>query len=623
MTLPSKKTATTTCQLCLPNNLMQPTQPIPQLLSRLWQHISQRRRGQFGLLIVLMIIASFAEILSIGAVLPFLGVLTAPGRVFELPVSQPFIQALGLTAAEQLLLPLTIAFGLAAVMAGAMRLLLLWASTRLSFATGADLSISIYRRTLYQPYAVHAARNSSEVINAISTKVSSVIGSIISPVLTIITSSVMLIFILIALLSVDPIIALAAISGFGAIYGLIFWITRNRQLINSQHMAHESTEVIKYLQEGLGGIRDVLIDGSQSTYCLIYRNADLRLRRAQASTLFVSGSPRYGMEALGMLLIAILAYIFAQQADSVAKVIPVLGALALGAQRLLPVLQQAYAAWSNIQGGQVSLQDTLELLDQPLPDYADQPSPEPLPFQQYIRLNQLSFRYSPKTPWVLNRLNLTIAKGSRVGFIGATGSGKSTLLDIVMGLLQPTEGTLEIDGQPVTLGNHRAWQAHIAHVPQAIFLADSTLEENIAFGVTKDQIDHVRVRQAAQQAQIAEIIETWPKQYQTFVGERGIRLSGGQRQRIGIARALYKQADVIIFDEATSALDNETEQAVMQAIEGLSDGLTILIIAHRLTTLKNCTQIVELADGGIKRIGSYQEVMAQVNMKNVESMRER
>jgi len=570
-----------------------------------------------------MIIASFAEILSIGAVLPFLGVLTAPGRVFELPVSQPFIQALGLTAAEQLLLPLTIAFGLAAVMAGAMRLLLLWASTRLSFATGADLSISIYRRTLYQPYAVHAARNSSEIINAISTKVSSVIGSIISPVLTIITSSVMLIFILIALLSVDPIIALAAISGFGAIYGLIFWITRNRQLINSQHMAHESTEVIKYLQEGLGGIRDVLIDGSQSTYCLIYRNADLRLRRAQASTLFVSGSPRYGMEALGMLLIAILAYIFAQQADSVAKVIPVLGALALGAQRLLPVLQQAYAAWSNIQGGQVSLQDTLELLDQPLPDYADQSSPEPLPFQQYIRLNQLSFRYSPKTPWVLNRLNLTIAKGSRVGFIGATGSGKSTLLDIVMGLLLPTEGTLEIDGQPVTLGNHRAWQAHIAHVPQAIFLADSTLEENIAFGVPKDQIDHVRVRQAAQQAQIAEIIETWPKQYQTFVGERGIRLSGGQRQRIGIARALYKQADVIIFDEATSALDNETEQAVMQAIEGLSDGLTILIIAHRLTTLKNCTQIVELADGGIKRIGSYQEVMAQVNMKNVESMRER
>jgi ATP-binding cassette subfamily B protein len=180
-----------------------------------------------------------------------------------------------------------------------------------------------------------------------------------------------------------------------------------------------------------------------------------------------------------------------------------------------------------------------------------------------------------------------------------------------MGLLQPTNGATEIDTQIITLENHRAWQSHIAHVPQAIFLADSSIEENIAFGVQMDQIDHERVRQAARQAQIADIIETWPKQYQTFVGERGIRLSGGQRQRIGIARALYKQADVIIFDEATSALDNETEQAVMQAIEGLNKNLTILIIAHRLTTLKNCTQIVELGDGGIKRTGTYKEIVSQ------------
>jgi ATP-binding cassette subfamily B protein len=214
-------------------------------------------------------------------------------------------------------------------------------------------------------------------------------------------------------------------------------------------------------------------------------------------------------------------------------------------------------------------------------------------------------------PYVLKQINLKIAKGSRVGFMGTTGSGKSTLLDIVMGLLQPTDGSLEIDGKTVSLLNHRAWQAHIAHVPQAIFLADSTIEENIAFGVPKDKIDLQRVRQAAQQAQIAESIESWPKQYQTFVGERGIRLSGGQRQRIGIARALYKKADVIIFDEATSALDNETEQAVMQAIEGLSKDLTLLIIAHRLSTLKNCTQIVELGEGSIKRLGTYQEIVTQ------------
>ena len=352
----------------------------------------------------------------------------------------------------------------------------------------------------------------------------------------------------------------------------------------------------------------MLIDDNQDTYCQIYRNADLPLRRVQASNLFIGMSPRYAVEALGMMLIAWLAYFLALQTDGITKAIPILGALALGAQRLLPVLQQAYSAWSGIRGGQASLQDVIELLDQPLPDYAYQAAVQPLPFKNNISLKQLGFRYNTQTPYVLKQLNLSITKGSRVGFIGSTGSGKSTLLDIVMSLLQPTDGLLEIDGQAVTPSNQRAWQAHIAHVPQAIFLADSSIEENIAFGVSKDQIDHERVRQAAQQAQIANTIESWTNQYQTFVGERGIRLSGGQRQRIGIARALYKKADVIIFDEATSSLDNETEQAVMQSIERLGKDLTLLIVAHRLTTLKNCTQIVELGDGVIKRVGSYKDI---------------
>ena len=584
-------------------------QSITGLLKRLWQHISSRRRRQFAVLLILMVLASFAEMISIGAVLPFLAVLTSPERVFEHHAVQPIIHILGLTKPNQLILPLTIAFGLTAIIAGAMRLILLWASTRLSFATGSDLSISIYRRTLYQPYAVHVARNSSEIINGISGKANAIIYSTIFPVLTLASSSVMLAAILIALLSINPWIALVAFGGFGILYTVITSITRARKILNSKHIARESTQVIKSLQEGLGGIRDVLIDGTQKTYCQIYHNADLQLRRAQGDNQYISQAPRYIMEALGMMLIAMLAYALVQQSDGIAKAIPVLGALALGAQRLLPVMQQAYAGWSSIRGGQVSLQDTLDLLEQPLPDYADQPSAQPLPFEHHIKLRQLSFSYSQQAPSVFNHLNLTIAKGGRIGFIGTTGSGKSTLLDIVMGLLQPTEGSLEIDNQTVTPINHRAWQAHIAHVPQAIFLADSTIEENIAFGVPKDQIDPVRVRQAALQAQIAESIESWPKQYQTFVGERGVRLSGGQRQRIGIARALYKQADVIIFDEATSALDNETEQAVMHAIESLSKDLTLLIIAHRLTTLKNCTQIVELGSGTILRHGSYHDII--------------
>ncbi|MEI7612366.1 MAG: ABC transporter ATP-binding protein [Betaproteobacteria bacterium] len=590
---------------------MRTTQPLSSLLAQLWDHISQRRRNQFVLLFVLMIFASLAEIFSIGAVLPFLGALTAPERVFQLSSVQPLLHVLGITSSEQVLLPLTVTFAVAALVAGAMRLLLLWASTRLTFATGADLSISIYRRTLYQPYAVHVARNSSEIINGISNKTSGVIH-IIMMLLNLLASSVMLIAILIALLSVEPVIALTAFGGFGLIYGVIIRITRKRLLINSQLCARESTRVIKSLQEGLGGIRDVLIDGSQSAYCKIYRDADLPSRRAQGSSAFISASPRYAMEALGTMLIATLAYMLAQQPDGVAKAIPVLGALALGSQRMLPVLQQAYAAWANIQSTQASLQDTLDLLDQPLPDYADHAVVECLPFRKQICLNRIAFRYSPQTPWVLNDVDLVIPKGSRVGFIGTTGSGKSTLLDIVMGLLQPTSGALEIDGLRISPENYRGWQAHIAHVPQAIFLADSSIEENIAFGQPNEKIDHERVKRAASQAQIADIIESWPQKYKTTVGERGVRLSGGQRQRIGIARALYKQADVIIFDEATSALDNETEEAVMQAIESLSSDLTILIIAHRLTTLKNCTKIVEISEANILRTGTYKEIITQL-----------
>ena len=582
-------------------------QPISQLLRRLWRQFDSRRRVQFGYLLALMVLASFAEILSIGAALPFLAVLTSPEKLFEHTAAQSLIQALGVTAPAQLLLPLTIAFSVAAIFSGIIRLLLLWANTRLSFLIGADLSLKIYRNTMYQTYAAYCARNSSEIISGTSTKVGTVIG-IINQSFILISSGIILTVTLILLFTIDAVSALAIFGSFGLIYASIIRLTRKQLLADSQHIAHESTNVIKVLQEGLGSMRDVLIDGSQAFYCQIYRNADLALRRAQGRNHFVSSSPRYAIEALGMVAIAVLAYWLVQRTDGITNAIPILGAIAISSVRLLPLLQQAYSARSGIMGGQTTLQDALKLLEQSLPDDAGQPPPKPLPFKQSINLNQLSFRYSPESPYILEKINLTIVKGSRVGFIGTTGCGKSTLLDIIMGLLSPTHGTLEIDGQILTPSNSRAWQSHLSHVPQSIFLADSTVGENIALGVAKDKIDYQRVRQSAQQAQLSESIESWPNQYQTFVGERGIRLSGGQRQRIGIARALYKQADVIVFDEATSALDNETEQAVMQSIEDLSKDLTILIVAHRLSTLKNCTQIVELSEGIIKRTDTYQGI---------------
>jgi len=282
--------------------------------------------------------------------------------------------------------------------------------------------------------------------------------------------------------------------------------------------------------------------------------------------------------------------------------------LALGAQRLLPVLQQIYNSYTTLKGSQVSTQDALDLLNQPMPAHANAQSVRPMAFKAAITLKDLGFRYAPEGPWVLRNLNLKISKGSRVGFVGVTGSGKSTLLDIVMGLLTPTEGALLVDNIAVVPQNARAWRGHISHVPQAIYLSDNSIAENIAFGVPAELIDLQRVKQAAQQAQIIQTIESWSEGYDTLVGERGVKLSGGQRQRIGIARALYKRANVIILDEATSALDNETEAAVMQAVETLGRNITILIIAHRLTTLKNCDQIVELSQGGIRTSHTLEQI---------------
>ncbi len=583
--------------------------PVRTLLGRLWHHMGRRRQRQFAVLMGLTLVGTFAEVVSLGAVLPFLSILIVPEKVFNHPVVAHMAPAWGVHSAEQLVLPLTLGFVVIALVAGALRLLLLWANTKFAFASGADLSIEVYRRTLYQPYHVHLARNSSEVVSGIVNKVNGVVFWVMLPMLTLISSVVLLVAITLTLIFIDPFVALTAIAGFGASYGIITWLSRRRLKLNGQRITYEQTQVIKALQEGLGGIRDVLLDGTQPVYCDIYWQADRPLRQAYGSNIFIGGSPRFAMEALGMALIACLAYALSQKAEGIASALPVLGALALGAQRLLPALQQSYSAWASIIGSYASLADTIALLDQPLPEELLQPVPTPLPFKQAIRFDAVRFRYSGDGPWVLDGLDLTIPKGARVGIVGSTGSGKSTALDVLMGLLTPTEGTLLVDGEPCVGSRVRAWQKTIAHVPQSIYLADTTLAENIAFGVPQDAIDMDRVRRAARQAHIADFIESRPEGYRAKVGERGIRLSGGQRQRIGIARALYKQAKVLVFDEATSALDNATELSVMDAIDGLDRDLTIILIAHRITTLSRCDTIVELEHGRVQRQGAYAQLL--------------
>ncbi len=589
-----------------------PESSLRQLLPQLWGHLSRRCRAQLGAAVVLMLLSSLAEVVSLAAVLPFLAVLTNPSTLWNQPIVQHWAPHLGISSARELLLPITLSFAGAAIGAGAIRLLTLWLSGRLAAAIGSDLSCEAYRRTLYQPYAVQVSRNSSSLIASINTDVGRVIGSVLNPLLLLLSSALIVVALVVTLLAIDWAIAVGA----GVVISLVYAAAMAgsgrplQQLGQRQVLLNQ--QLIQALHEGLGAIRDVLLDGSQGFYAQTYRQADQPLRQIYSQAVFLTSYPRLVMEPAGMALIALAGYLLMVQ-GGVAKALPLLGALALGAQRLMPMAQKVYEGWAQSNSAKDSLANVLELLDQPLPADALLPPPEPLELRHGIQLEGVRFRYGPELPEVLQGLNLGIHRGERIGLIGSTGSGKSTLVDLLMGLLEPTTGLILIDGtalydpqQPERLS---AWRAAIAHVPQSIYLADSSIAENIAFGIPKDKIDPLRVRQAAQQAQIAAFIESSPQGYDTFVGERGIRLSGGQRQRIGIARALYKRAQVLVLDEATAALDNATEHAVMEAVEGLSRALTIVMIAHRLSTIQRCDRLIHLEQGAIRAMGSPDQIL--------------
>ena len=579
-----------------------------------YKHLRKSEKIKLVALTYLMVLASLAEVVSLGAVIPFLGALMSPEKVYGHALAQPFVSLLSIDSPRSLILPLTLIFVGAAIIAGLFRILLIRIQAIFSATIGSGFSVKVYELIVHEPYEKQVARNSSEALADVS-KAQSLVGNLIQPLLNIISSSLILIAVIVSLLIIEPIITLTVFLGFGFIYICVVFLTRRNLATNSKVIAKQGGLVNKAIQEGLGGIRDVLIDGTQSVFVEQYKAAVYPLQSAFASNSVIAAIPRYGIESLGITLIAAVAYLMfinAPGQDGTTVAIPVLGTIALGAQRVFPLLQQIYSAYVSLKGSIASNQDALFILDKPLPEHALGAGIIPIPFEREIQLINLGFRYSAYGPWIFRGLNLSFRQGSRIGFMGSTGSGKSTFLDVMMGLLLPTEGNISVDGRRLGPKELRAWQTRISHVPQSIYLADSSIAENIAFGVALELIDWERVQEVAKRAQIHHTVLNWPQGYKTIVGERGVRLSGGQRQRIGIARALYKEkASVIIFDEATSALDNETEHDVMEAIHGLGRELTVFIVAHRLTTLRRCDRIFELANGSIKFDGCYEDMIVR------------
>jgi ATP-binding cassette, subfamily B, bacterial PglK len=579
------------------------------VLRRLWRALSARRRRQFTMLVLLMLFCSFAELLSIGVVFPFLIALTSPTALLKHAYAGPVLEAIGISSQEGLILGLTIAVISAVGMANIVRLGVSYLSIRYGYAIGTDLAVRVFRDALYRPYSTHVARNSSELISGITVKTSTVVHGVLMPMLLLANAGVVLLLALSSLLWTWPWVAMAAVGVAATSQAFVGRMTAQVLQANSQRIADGSTHAVKALQEALGGIRDVLLDGSQEVHASIFETSDRMTRRAQADNAALGAVPRYVLEFVGVLVLVSVAYVLARSRRDFSTIVPTLGLLAMAAQRLLPYLQQAWTSWITVSGNRAVIIDTLEALEA-APALPDRSPMQALTFSHEIELRGVSFRYGPNLPLVLNAVSATFAKGARVGFVGATGSGKSTCLDVLMGLLRPSDGELLVDGVAIGHDGMQAWQAHLAHVPQSIFLTDASIEENIALGIPCAQIDRTLLRDAARRAQIHDAIEAMPLGYSTLVGERGVRLSGGQRQRIGIARALYKRADVIFFDEATSALDVQTEAAVARAIDEIGRDVTLFIVAHRHSTLQHCDEVVEFADGKILCRGSYAGLVA-------------
>ena len=551
-----------------------------------------------------MIICGLAELISLASVIPFLLVLTDLDKLLDIKFYFNIINFIGLTSRSQIILFITLTFISAAIVTALIRLLNLFLTGRIAALIGTDLSKRVYKRILEQNYSWHVKKNSSDLITTANQNVSFAVA-VINALLQLITSLIIIISILIGLFLVTWKVALFSCLVFVSTYIMLSLTVRKKFRNNGNKLVTFYQKQLKILQEGFSAIREVIIDNLQEKFIDNYVLIDLPMRKREANNLFLKGFPRYTVEALGMVLIAATAYFLTLGDQDPNVVFSILGAFALGSQRLLPSMQSIYASWADITTyfpGLLKVLNVLELPNKNLRSNILFSDNRVINFDSII-LKDISFRYDDKKPYVFENLSLKLFKGQKIGIVGKTGCGKSTIIDLILGLLKPTKGTISING--INLNENDSfllnqWRSMISHVPQTIYLFDSTIAENIAFGVEPALIDYDRLRYSARKANILEYIESLPNGFDSFIGERGVRISGGQRQRIGIARALYKKSQIMIFDEATSALDNSTEISVMDSISKIDKQLTLVLIAHRLSSLDKCDSIYEVNKSGLK-----------------------
>lgn len=564
----------------------------------LFRTVDSRGRRQIATVVLLIVIGAFTEVITIGAVVPFLALLAAePGSGYMRRFHAIF-SAFGAKTRGSELVAATILLCLAAVGSGVFRLLLTRKTQTFAADFGQQLSVEVQERMLFQPYSWHVRHNSSDQLAAI-TKVEILIDGVLISLLQASAASILVLVVLLLLLLIAPLATIAAGVALAGAYYVLGVVSRRRFETYSEVIGAAYEQRIRIIQEGLGGIRDVILDGSQSRVLGQFRTTNFQLVRARANAMLVAAVPRSLIEPAGIIIIAALALFLSRREGGMIGALPVLGALALGAQRLLPLVNQLYHGWSSVASNRFVIEDVAELLA--LPCESRYPDVSPMKFELSIEFRDVSFTYAERSNAAVEGLTFKIGQGSRVALVGPTGSGKSTTADLLMGLLQPTSGAISVDDNELTDANRQAWRANVAHVPQILFVADATIAQNIAL---MGKVDMQRVREAADIAQLDGFVASLPHGYETRVGEKGAQISGGQRQRLAIARAVYKGTPLLVFDEATNALDPATEAAVLKALDGLQrQGRTIVIIAHSPATTERCDQVLRLEEGRLDPSG--------------------
>ena len=582
-------------------------------LRKIMDLLDARERRRFWLLIVMLIVMGIVNMAGVASIMPFLAVLSDPSVVERNAWLAWAYRASGAAQPFDFLMWLGVAATLAYIAGLAFKAGATWALLRFSQLRLYTLSKRIFDAYLAHPYAWFLNRHSAHLSKNILNEVQQVIGRILTPLLGALSNGIVVVSLLCLLIAVDPLITLCVAVLLGGGYGLVFLFVRRRMMELGQARVAADRERYQITQEGLTGIKEIKVMALEASFSRRFERPALQLAEANALNATLNQLPRYLLEALafGGMMVVVLALAYLRRGD-LATILPIVGVYALAGSRLAPALQDVYRAFTDVRFGKSALDGLhADLIGAPPILLRASSSMEPIHLNTQLELRDVHFAYPGSARSAVNGLSLEITANTTVGVVGGTGAGKTTAIDVIMALLEPQSGELVVDGCPIHTDEQRqAWRRSIGYVPQQIFLSDETVASNIALGLKAEEFNMAAVERAARLAQLhGFVVSEMPDGYATKAGDRGVRLSGGQRQRIGIARALYHDPDVLVLDEATSALDNATERMVMEAVRALGGCKTVIMIAHRLTTVMECNKILFMQNGRVSDSGNYCELL--------------